>query len=77
MTTCRCGFDGTGEHKCHRCGVARGDAVLREQETPYSIAGMQAKKVCVETFACAPCRKAYRDAGGFITEPPRAAGDGR
>ena len=66
---CRCGHTGDGPHPCHRCGRRPGDRVLRGQETPYSIAGMQPKVSALETWACAECRAEYRREGGFVTEP--------
>jgi hypothetical protein len=55
MSACRCGWDGTGDHPCHRCGKAPGTRRFRHADVPYSLAGAQPKFNMVETYSCDPC----------------------
>ena len=59
MVTCRCGWNGAGDHLCHRCGKVPGTRRLHAQDTPYSIAGAQPKIVLVETWGCDLCWAEY------------------
>lgn len=54
-TECRCGYNGTGIHKCHRCGKAPGTRRFRHADVPYSLAGAQPKLNMVETYSCDEC----------------------
>lgn len=54
-SACRCGWNGTGDHPCHRCGTAPGKRRLRHADIPYSLAGAQPKFNMVETWSCDEC----------------------
>jgi len=50
---CRCGWDGTGDHLCHRCGVRPG--TRRFQAYVTALAGAQMKFGARETHGCDQC----------------------
>lgn len=61
--TCRCGWDGTGEHPCHgfRYQCRRpAKARFYEPHRRYSLAGAQAKASMVETFSCDECWERFK-----------------
>jgi hypothetical protein len=64
LQSCRCGYNGEGEHPCHRC-ISKGGEVRPGKRHfityPTALAGMQMKLGAYETFACEPCLKEYRD----------------
>lgn len=68
MTTCRCGWNGEGEHLCHRCGKQPGQRRLIAYVA--SLAGTQPKLGAYETWGCEPCFEEYRRA----LEGSKAAG---
>lgn len=55
MTTCRCGWDGTGDHLCHRCGKEPGQRRLYVPTFKFSLAGVQPKLSMAETWGCNGC----------------------
>ena len=61
-TACRCGFNGEGEHPCHRC-LNKGGEIRSGKRVfisyPASLAGMQVKTAAYTTFACEPCLAEY------------------
>ena len=57
-TTCRCGWDGQGDHPCHRNNyTCRKPAKIRYYEPTklYALAGVQMKMSVVDTWACDEC----------------------
>lgn len=52
---CRCGWNGIGDHLCHRCGKVPGTRRFYEQPAPYSLAGVQMKLSVCETVGCDAC----------------------
>lgn len=57
---CRCGWDGRGDHPCHRCHAAPG--TLRFY-SPYLVplSGMQMKFEVRDTNACDPCWEFFQE----------------
>lgn len=56
---CRCGWDGTGEHLCHRCHQRPGTFRLYNTRIA-SLAGVQMKFVARDTHACNECWDSFR-----------------
>ena len=52
---CRCGWDGTGAHPCHRCHTRPGRSRLYAPTMRFSLAGMQPKLSVRDTNACDEC----------------------
>lgn len=52
---CRCGWNGTGEHRCHRCGERPGMQRFYLPTMRFSLAGVQLKFSMAETWGCDPC----------------------
>lgn len=65
---CRCGWDGTGDHPCHRCGKAPGTRRFRGSDAPFSLAGVQPKFSVVETYSCDECWKEWSELNQEITD---------
>jgi len=62
-TTCRCGWDGQGDHPCHaNAYTCRKPAKVRYYEPTklYALAGMQMKMSVAETYACDECWEAMK-----------------
>ena len=62
-TTCRCGWDGQGDHPCHaNAYTCRKPAKARYYEPTrrYAIAGFQMKMSISETYACDECWEALK-----------------
>lgn len=57
--SCRCGWDGTGDHLCHRCHVAIGSSRLCDLRA-VALAGMQVKFQAYETWGCDGCWTWYQ-----------------
>jgi hypothetical protein len=55
VTGCRCGWDGTGAHLCHRCGKVPGQQRLYVPTFKFSLAGVQLKFSMAETWGCDGC----------------------
>lgn len=55
METCRCGWNGTGDHLCHRCGKRPGARRFYVPSMKFSLAGNQLKFSAKETIGCDPC----------------------
>lgn len=55
---CRCGFNGEGEHRCHRCHKQEGTPKFVANPNA-SLAGMQMKMSGYFTNACENCWKAF------------------
>lgn len=53
--SCRCGWDGTGDHLCHRCHEAPGALKFYVPTMAFSLAGSQPKFSARDTIACDPC----------------------
>ena len=60
MTSCRCGWDGTGEHPCHRCLKAPGKRRLYVPTFKFSLAGVQPKLSMAETWGCDGCWTSFQ-----------------
>jgi hypothetical protein len=54
---CRCGYNGTGEHLCHRCGKVPGSLRFRTYLT--CLAGVQTKFGARDTWGCDNCWEEY------------------
>lgn len=52
---CRCGYNGDGEHLCHRCGEKPGTRRFYMPHKKFSLAGMQQKFSVKETYGCDKC----------------------
>jgi hypothetical protein len=50
---CRCGWDSTGDHPCHRCRERFG--TRRFVTRPVALSGTQTKFGAYETWACDRC----------------------
>lgn len=55
--SCRCGWDGTGDHPCHVCGAPSRQRFYRPQLV--ALAGMTMKLQVTDTFACDSCWRKY------------------
>ena len=65
MTSCRCGWDGNGEHPCHGRGYTCGrpaKARYYEPSKMYSLAGAQPKFCAQQTYACEECWESFKKA---------------
>jgi hypothetical protein len=67
-TPCRCGYDGTGRHRCHAGrnpldpqGQCTADANPRMLSTRSSLAGMQLKTGALLACYCDPCFEEFRN----------------
>lgn len=61
--SCRCGWDGIGEHPCHGMGyTCKKPAKQRfyHDGRPFSLAGVQMKLSMQETWACDECWQNYK-----------------
>ena len=54
VTSCRCGWDGTGEHPCHFNGYTCGQPARQRfyNARPVALAGAQMKLQMTDTWAC-------------------------
>lgn len=64
---CRCGWDETGDHPCHRCRGAPGRRRL-VTTGPAALAGTQTKWGAYETWGCDPCWEAFTGRPTLTTE---------
>lgn len=53
--TCHCGWDGVGDHLCHRCGKHPGERRFYVPNMKFSLAGAQMKFSARGTFGCDSC----------------------
>ncbi len=56
---CRCGWDGMGEHLCHRFGRAPGSMRFYNPR-PVALAGQQMKFEVYDTWGCDPCWEDFK-----------------
>lgn len=56
---CRCGWNGEGEHLCHRCGKRAGTRRFYTPSPNYSLAGYQVKASVLETIGCDECWQSF------------------
>jgi len=52
---CHCGWNGTGEHPCHRCHRRPGQERFYVPTMRFSLAGAQIKVSARQTIACVEC----------------------
>lgn len=57
--TCRCGWDGAGDHPCHRCHQRPGTSRLYNPHITC-LAGVQMKLGAYETWGCDECWSAFK-----------------
>lgn len=67
---CRCGWDGQGDHLCHRCREASGTRRFYVPRWRFSLAGVQMKVSAVGTIACDAC---WHEFSKLLEERRRAA----
>lgn len=53
--SCRCGWNGEGEHLCHRCGTRPGSLRFLPSTLRFSLAGAQLKFLVRDTWGCDEC----------------------
>lgn len=62
MSTCRCGYNGEGDHPCHGNGYRCRKTAKRRfyNPQPVGLAGLQMKLQVSDTWACDECWAAFQ-----------------
>lgn len=63
---CRCGWDGVGDHLCHRCGTVLGAKRFYNTGNRFSLSGKQIKFTVRETWGCDDCWNSFKKKPGIV-----------